>query len=425
MITLNRFINGPVIVAPIVIGASLSGIFYLAEGMAIPLTIFQLTLITGLLLFLFKKISTQDLKLELYGLEIEYILFLALIFFSLIYSPERSQGLFYAIRFIILLAMTYVIYNSVTSQKELKTICYVFIGIAVVIALYNIVDVYFNPEIAAFNYVNQGTKLMRSEGPESDPNVYASYYFLPLMLLIAYIGESKSLRKRISFFGVAALLLAAILLSYSRSAWISIFFGGVFIMIYQRKFSFLVYAALTLFAVILVSETVQNLILSILTRLVDIFAGSSDDSSRFRIILGKTSILIWLDSYLFGIGFQGFSTVFQKYYPTQETAGIYEPHNEYLAVLAELGLLGFLVFVAILIKILRFGWRELKDLKAQNKNTVFQLGLFASFMCYLLFYQFYAGMLYNSLFFINIALFLVGKKINHQERIHKYSLSDS
>lgn len=411
MTSINKIINGPVIVAPIIIGAFLSGLIYLAEGSVIPLTIFQLTLVCGFLLFFLKKIVTQDLKIETYGLEKEFLLFLSIIFFSIIYTPERTQALLSAIRFIVLIIMTYLIFNSINTKKEFQQICNIFIAIALVLGIQNIFEVYFNPEIAAFNYVNEGEKLVRSSGTESDPNIYASHYFVPLMLLIAHIGEAKTNKTKILIFGLAGLLIVPVLLTYSRSAWVSIFLGGMLIMAYQKRFDFLLYSAIALIAVVFVSESLQNLLISILTRFQDIFAGVEDDSSRFRLFLGKASILMCLDSYLMGIGFQGFSTEFQKYYPVQETAGIYEPHNDYLMVLAELGLFGFIIFLVILLKVLKVGWEGLKYFKDDKRMETLQLGLLASFISYLVFHQFYAGMLYSGFFFINFILIFLWKKL--------------
>ena len=178
MISINKTFNGLVIIVPIVIGAYLSGMVYLAEGASIPFTVFQITLILGILVFVFKKIADQDFSFSYYGLEIEYLVFLAIIFLSLIYSPEREEGLFNAIRYIVLIGLTYMIYNAVNSIKELRIICYTIIGIAVLIALQNVIEIILNPEIAAFNYVNEGKKIIRSSGAETDPNIFASNFFI-------------------------------------------------------------------------------------------------------------------------------------------------------------------------------------------------------------------------------------------------------
>ena len=158
------------------------------------------------------------------------------------------------------------------------------------------------------------------------------------------------------------------------------------------------------------SESVRNLVFSIGDRIIDIFAGTSDDSSRFRLILLETAILMWLDSYTFGIGYQGFSTVFKKYHPPQEVGGVFEPHNEFYAVLAELGLIGFVVFIFMLWKILRIGWTSVKNYQKEEKSTAISLALFASFFGYIVFFQFLGGMQLHSILTINIGLLFCASK---------------
>ncbi len=411
MIAINTDIvkSGSIIL--IIIGAYLSGIIYLAEGGLIPLTLFQIALIIAISTFIYINLSAKNLTIYGYGLEKEYIAYFCLIFISLIYSPEREQGIFYAVRFFVLLGMTYLIYNSIESIKSFKAVIYVIILTALVTAVINIFQFYLNPEIALFNYTNQGTKLIRSAGVEEDPNIFASNFFLPIMFLIAFMGDAKSRKAKLILYGLVSILIASVLITYSRSAWVSIFVGGFIIMTLQRSYSFLIYATITFIGLLLVSESARIVLSGIIERLVDIFAGSSEDSSRIRLMLLHGAMLMWLDSYTFGVGYQGFSTYFQKYYPPQQTIGVYEPHNQFYTVLCELGIIGFIVFMFIIIKLLRIGWSSIFAQKG-NKPDSIGLALFASFICYLVFFQFYGGMDYHSFIMINIGLLVTYAKLS-------------
>ncbi|MEX0609425.1 MAG: O-antigen ligase family protein [Balneolaceae bacterium] len=411
MIKAESSYNGVLLIAPIVVGAFLSGIVYLAEGAAIPLTIFQLALIAGFLLFFVKKLSLKEIDIEVYGLEIFYLLFLAIILFSLIYSPERAQGLFSVIRFSISLGLTYLIYNAINSEKELKIICAVIIGVALVVAVQNLMQTYLNPEIAAFNYLNQGEKLLRAKGTENDPNIFASNFIMPVMLLVAFIGSAKTKTVKLVLFGVAAVIISAVLVSYSRSSWVAIFIGVAIILIRQRQFSFILYSLLAFLLAFSMSGTIQNLVFSVFERFLDIFSGVSDDSSKFRILLAQTAFLMAFDTYLLGVGYESFSTVFQKYHPPQETIGIYEPHNEFYAVFAELGLIGLVVFLIIIFKVISAGINTLKKYEARNLDSSIVLALLASFIAYMCFFQFLSGMQHHNLLMINIGLLFCTRKV--------------
>jgi O-antigen ligase len=171
---------------------------------------------------------------------------------------------------------------------------------------------------------------------------------------------------------------------------------------------------------IVLSPTVQNLILSLWDRIIGLFTGGGDDSTKFRVVLASAALTMIADTYLLGVGFQGFSTYFQYLHPPQETQWIFEPHNDFYMVFAELGLLGFLLFVLIMVLIFRqalgsmklykqLGDNEREQTSAAEKTQAYffqatSLGLMASFLSYMVFAQFISGLMLNSIFMILVAL---------------------
>lgn len=408
MTSADKIFGGVLLVAPVIFGAFLSGAFYLAEGAAVPLTIFQITLMFSFLLFFLKKLIQKDRSFQIYGLEISYLLFLTLIFFSLIYSPERSEGLFQTIRFMVLLAMTYLIYNAINSKEELRTITAVIIVSAVIVALKSLYDTYSNPEVIAFNYLNIGKRIIRSAGDETDPNKFAISFALPFALCLNHLLTAESKRLKALLFTALLIILAAVLVTYSRSTWVALAVSMMITLQYHRKYSIIVYLAVFGIIVLLVSSTARTLFMSILQRMKDIFAGTSDDSSNIRLLLFSGAVQMFLDSWLIGVGFEAFSTRFQTYYTKQETIGVYEPHNEYYRILAELGIIGFLLFAFILYKITKTAFVVIK--KTAGILNLMAVSLFGALVSYFIFFIFYADMLYNALFFITVALIFTLRK---------------
>ncbi|MBU94002.1 MAG: hypothetical protein CL669_00185 [Balneola sp.] len=415
-----RSIYSLLFVAPLIAGAYASGVFYLAEQSVIPITLFQLALVGLVGGFILLKFLSVDSSFELYGMEKWYALFLGLIFLSCIYTPERQQAVFYAIRFSVLLGMTYFIYNIIQETQHLKIGVYAFIASGVIVALINLYQIYMNPEILAFNYLKQGVRIIRSTGAENDPNIFASNFFTPILICVAWIGTTTKKWFRLVLFGFAGVMLASVLLSYSRSAWISLFVGILTIQLFQRKNPIILYGAIAFLAVFLISPTVQNLVLSLWDRIVGLFVGGGDDSTKFRVVLAMGALTMIADSYLLGVGFQGFSTYFQHLYPPQETQWIFEPHNDFYMVFAELGLLGFLLFVVIMYLIFRQALESMQWFRRIHENAWIQavgLGFVASFVSYMIFAQFISGLMLNSLFMILVALIFSLSKFTDQLRI--------
>lgn len=407
---ITQYLNGYLLVGPLILGAYASGLFYLLEGADIPLTLFQIFLILSVGLFFIKKIIDKNTEIDLLGIESRLLLFLLIISFSLIYSVEREQGLFYFARFFVLLLMTYIIYNSINKENEFKNIIYFIIAIAVIASVFNLIDIYFNPEIAAFNYLNEGKKLMRATGTENDPNVFASNFIFPVLLSFSLFSYYKNAGKKFLTVLIFIVLISTILLTYSRSVWVSLFFGLTFIVFYQKNYKLILYVFLIFLGAFILSESVRSLLFSVLERLFSLLSTSTDDSNSIRLILAKTAMLITYDSYFLGVGFQSFSTYFQYYVPPYLTAGVYEPHNEYYTVLSELGLLGLVVFISLLKKIFSDTKTKYSNMDSNNLIATINLSLTASFICYLIFFLFYGGMLYHVILFITIALMYVSKK---------------
>ncbi len=412
MLTIDRLFNGVVLVAPLVIGALFTGVFFVADdgSSILPITLFQVALIISFGTFLVKKLIQGDTTIDLYGLEVLYALFIGLIFLSIVYTPDREEALFYVFRFMALIIMTYIVYGSINTIEQLKSVCYIIIGTALFVGAYNLLQVYINPEIAAFNYASQGQKLMRSSGGALDPNIFASNYFLPIMILMGFFSIEKVFFKRLILFGFIGLLIGSVLLTYSRSSWVAIAIGTFVIIYYTKNYRILVYMTVAFLIAIAASETVRQLAFSFLERFINIFAGSSEDSSKYRIILGITAVYMILDSYLMGIGFQGFSSVFKTYHPPETTLGIYQPHNQFYSVFAELGIIGFILFIGILYVIWKTSIQTINNMSQGLNKRIISVSLFATFIAYLVFYNFLGGMYYNSIFFIVIGLIFVANK---------------
>ena len=57
------------------------------------------------------------------------------------------------------------------------------------------------------------------------------------------------------------------------------------------------------------------------------------------------------------------------------------------------------------------GWRAVRGYSASKKSSSLSLGILASFICYLFFFQFLGGMQGHSLFMINLGLLYTSAKL--------------
>ena len=404
----SRFIIGSII-----IGAYLSGLFHLAENLPVPLTTFQLALALGIIIFFFKKLIFRDLTFQIYGLEFVYLVLALFIMFSIIYTPERQEALFSAIRIAVLVFMSYIFVNTINSEKDIKFILIFIIGVSTIIALSSLMQSLFNSDVVITNFLNQSRSIIRESGNEVDPNIFASNFIMPVMILCTTLMKSKNRLLQSVCLLSLLILLMAVLSTYSRSVWVSMTVGILYLIVKFKRADIIIYALIIGSLGMLLIPELRIFLSTVLERIEDIFAGTDDNSSNIRLMLGIGAIKMFFDSYFMGVGFHGFSTYFQNYYTTQQTSGVYEPHNILYTILAEIGISGFIIFLYLIYKIIHTAYSCSKNNNSKLINLASHSFL-ASSISYLVFYQFYGG-LTNSFIYILIGLIFATKKVSQNK----------
>lgn len=186
--------------------------------------------------------------------------------------------------------------------------------------------------------------LNRANGLYDDPN----YLGLFLVCLWPFLFTKKFKYKKIIFlfFGII------ILLTFSRATAI-IFVIQLVLFLYlktKNKFYFLLKTTSILFSLsfIIFVFNPMGLATRFLTvgSLVEGNDGSYDNSTAERLDVFFAGIKMFKDYPWFGIGygnFQHFSSFYMDFSPRAVVA-----HNTYITILAELGIIGFLIFIAII-----------------------------------------------------------------------------
>lgn len=402
----NSLIHPYLAIFLVAIGSYFGYMLQLVKGGPIAFTWFQIFLFLAFVVFILHKLVKQDFKLITTSIDIEFLLLFLLIFFSLIYSPNRGDGLFYATRFLVLIVMVYLILNSVDNVKQIQFIIYGLILVSIFLGINSIKEALLNPQAVMWNYLTMGNKFL-SRGTDliiHDPNIFATHFFLPISFVSAVVLE-KSQKLIIRIIGVLLLviLIFSVISTFSRSAWVSLFFLLLILIFLFRQFKPLIFLLLAVIVAILVIPYFQMLITNIVNRFLDIFAGTSDYSSRVRVFLGIGGIEMFLDSHLLGVGFRAFKVVFPGYISPELTGGVTGPHNITYTILAELGLLGFLLYVWILYKIGNIAFINFKRSNSVNTKII-SASLFSTFLCYIIFYQFYGGGLFDNNFWFIVGL---------------------
>ncbi len=385
-----------------------SGVLLIVFGESFPISLFQIVLtvfigLSSLKFFFF------DQKLRSAGYYPSIIVFLVLISVSLFYSKGIEGGLINLLRFTVLSIFVFFIIQINASKKSLNVLMNVVISTAVFISIISILENILNPEIAIQNLLSSGLKIDRASagGLYADPNRFAAALFLPMIYCFISVLEQKETKTKVLFSLILVVLIIGLVSSYSRSAFFSLGISLIFITIYLRKIPQLTVISLIGLVVITLIPSFRDSFLLYGGRILEVFSGNIDTSSNIRLMLGSGALAMFIDSNMLGVGFGAFSENFVQYFSTQESVGVVKPHNIFYTVLAELGVIGILIFLFILYKLFRDGIYLISNTSRDNKHL--SLALVATLIAYLIFYQFYGGALYDANVYLTIGLILLMK----------------
>jgi O-antigen ligase len=209
----------------------------------------------------------------------------------------------------------------------------------------------------------------------NDHTSYGAILAMFIPVAIGFVSDNKrSIWYRLFSFLVLAVLVTAIILSYSRAAWISLIVAAaVFIIVLLRiRFQVLLIAMAVLFALIfnriddITHEMEKNRKASsanITQHLQSISNITNDDSNMERLNRWSCAWRMFLQKPVFGWGpgtymfqYAPFQVVREKTLISTNMANKGNAHSEYLGPLSESGLFGMLSFLAIVVTTLITGF---------------------------------------------------------------------
>lgn len=390
-----------------------SGIFIAIFGESFPVSLFQVILILfiGLLL---TKIFFFDRILKTANYFTLTLLLLVVMAGSLFYSKGIEGGLINLIRLLTLCLLVFLIIQIKVEVESLDLMINIVVIAAIIISCISILENILNPQIAIQNVLSSGLKIDRATagGIYADPNRFAASLFLPIIYSFILVLTTDKIKTKIFFSFSIAVLIIGLVSSYSRSAFLSLGLTLLIITIYLKKVPQLSILSLIGLVIILSVQPLRSSFLLYGERILELLGGAIDTSSNIRLMLGSAAIGMFMDSNMIGVGFGAFSENFISYFSTQESVGVVEPHNVFYTIFAELGLIGFLIFILILVKIFADGVQVINNVDLKTKPLA--ITLLASFSCYIIFYQFYGGALYDAFIYLIIGIILM-LKVNIKE----------
>lgn len=227
-------------------------------------------------------------------------------------------------------------------------------------------------EISGFVAGSGFSSTRRAEGPfwlvGLNSNHYGAFVAQTALLALGVAAYDTVKRRRLIFYGAAALALYPLLYSYSRGAYAGFTAGLIVLGLLRYRW---------LLVAVLCFAPVWDLVLpsSVIDRITmtENEDGVLEESAALRIVMWDLARNLFGNSPVFGIGFQGF--VFAS-----ADQPLHNVHNYYLQMAAEQGVVGVLLLVATLLLGFWTGYRLWAD-KASPFRRGLGLGVMAYTLC--------------------------------------------
>lgn len=285
---------------------------------------------------------------------------------------EFFVSLLYLIRWISYVGLFYIVLNFDKNFKDKLKDILVILGFVVVIVGY--VQLTFYQNLRNLFYLGWDEHLYRMFSVFLDPNFAGAFFVLFFLFLLNLIFENLKDTKKLLIYSIISILtFFAILLTYSRSAFIMLLAGVCLFLILKKKPLVIGLVVLGLVLTTLILPRAYQTEGTNFLRLA---------SSEARIASARQAADIFTQNPVFGVGFNALRYAKQKYGygPTSFSHADAGTDNSFLFVLVTTGVVGFISFISMWFKILK-----------ENKNSALILSSIAAL--------FIGSLFVNSLFY--------------------------
>lgn len=302
-----------------------------------------------IVLFNFKKLNRIPLKFPI-------SIFVLITLASILYSTNFSTSLIEWLRILSIFALYVSSFILIRDFSNFRKLLYTIILSTLIPGL-----------VAFYQFLNEAGMTLVDEGISNrifgtfaHPNLFAYYLTIPLALTIFIsINKEKDASHKLFPILFSIPIFALLMLTYTRGAWL-VFLISISIL------GFLKYRKILL-GILLGVILVYFIFPPLHSRVNDLFAYKPGNSVQWRINLWKDGLQYFKEKPLGGHGIgTANQIILERRGPEM---GSSDPHNDYLKVIIENGILGIISYLIIIISLLTtLLWKFVKSSSIEEKN---------------------------------------------------------
>ena len=314
---------------------------------------FTLNRLVGLIALIgtiYHKVRKNNISIPPAGLHNSFIflifLYLLLIGLSVIANGLYPSTISYTFDTIVGVVIGWLVLQNINEDKQIEKILIGMIVANIIVAIDFYISVSSYAGLLDTRFLNYTESVNK-----------VSIQLAISIIAIIYLNISKWINSFFSFFlktGPVIILIGAMFLTGSRSAFICLLVALSFIVFYSKGITFRFKAISISIFIFISSFFLFDIIPYSISRIFSVFTfdfNTIQDFDDKRFGLYETGLKIFFSNPILGVGFGGYPYNISNYSDwTSKTS----PHSLYIGTLSELGLMGFIVLIIIVYKILSY-----------------------------------------------------------------------
>jgi len=351
----------------------------------------EVLIVLALMFWGFKILSKEEFKFAYTPLNIPILSFIAICLLSLIWSNSFFVSLKELPLFLAGPLLYFVVTNNISDERQIRRILNVLLIIGSLFGIYGI----FQYNGIDFSFWMRNIGRQQVFGLFGNVNYFAEYLIVPLPIAVSlFFATQNKLKKILLLIGIIA-MSASLTATFTRGSYLGfgvslIFMSFLFLISRGKNF---IKRNKKIFIAILTVVIIITFLFIIPTPLnkpgtaiekiksrVSISQLSQSSSIKRRIATWKFTVLMIKDHPLFGsgIGTYKYNTLrYQaKFFEQGDNRSLYphgfadKAHNEYLQLWAELGIVGLVIFIWLMVSYFGYGLKMLRKIEDEYRQGI-------------------------------------------------------
>jgi O-antigen ligase len=337
--------------------------------------------IVGILGLMLKMASDRDFQFTGSTMDFPLLLLFTWMVLSLSWTSDLSAGIVDFIKKLYGLTLFYLTVNLARNRRNIDIILKVWILTGIIwsiAAIIELVDIGLAKSailIEKYGVISHWGAGVRSAALAENPNKLGTILSFSLLIAFAQYAISQKRWSKIILFVAILMMLLALISTLSRTTWAAVFLASILLVIWVKNIRKLI-TALGITAILLLFAVLTSSYRDVLLqRLTGIISPVQTPDYIPRLNIYAVGLKMFADYPLNGVGVGSFHLLARSYGSIELDA----PHNIFIYMLSEFGLIGLGLFFFLIIRFMTLMTHALSKVSGNGKIVLYSLSATMAF----------------------------------------------